>query len=297
MGLKDFIKKKASKISYSKLGSKSTKIIQEKLSDSKDSIKLDSRAIRLRYHRIRNDSFKDIESGKVRLNKPIFIVGVPHSGTSVLSSTFKTHPKIAMWTEAPEVWEPYWAEGVDSEYNRLVPVNEDYVETMDMLRITDAFYRYTKSQHRTRFMNKNPRNTVRISYMRKIFPDAKIIHIFRDPRDVVNSITRNMPEFMIEQICDRWINSINQVREQTKEIPKSDFYEIRYEEFCVRPREILTEAYRICELNTDDGIIEKLPNSLPNFNGKWKTEMNEKYHKLLKEKLGNKMLELGYSWD
>ena len=137
--------------------------------NSKKKYDFDSRNIRLRYHRLRKISYNETFEKGLRLEKPIFIIGVPHSGTSVLSSTFKQHPDIAMWTEAPEVFEPYWAEGVDSEYNRLVSVGEDYVESFDILRITDAFYRYTKSKRKTRFMNKNPRNIVRISYLKKIF--------------------------------------------------------------------------------------------------------------------------------
>ena len=86
-------------------------------------INLDSESIRIRYHRIHKNDYTGL-----KLKKPIFIIGVPHSGTSVLSSLFNIHPDVAMWTEAPEVWEPYWAEGVDSDYDSLVPVEENYVK-------------------------------------------------------------------------------------------------------------------------------------------------------------------------
>lgn len=252
---------------------------------------LDSESIRIRYHRIHKNDY----TGS-KLKKPIFIIGVPHSGTSVLSSLFNIHPDVAMWTEAPEVWEPYWAEGVDSDYNRLVPVEENYVKDFDIERITDAFSRYVSSQGKTRFMNKNPRNTVRISYLKKIFPDCKIIHILRDPRDVVNSITRNMPDFMIEEICERWINSINHVKIHSKSISKSDFYEIKYEEFCERTKEILTESYKMCDLEINETILEALPSKLTNFNGKWKTEMENKLHTILRKKLEFEMTKKGYQW-
>jgi len=288
---KEILKNSKLGISEPSSNSKIVKVVKA-IIDSKPEFSADSLIIRRRYHRIREQFYEKNST----LVKPILIVGVPHSGTSVLSSTFKNHPDIAMWTEAPEVWEPSWAEGVDSEYNRLVPMNEDDVTEMDIQRVTDAFFRYLKSQNKSRLMNKNPRNTVRINYMRKIFPDAKIIHIYRDGREVVNSITRSMSEFMIEQICDRWVNSINEFKKQSEKIPNSDIYEIRYEKFCESPRKIIAEAYQMCELRVDEKILNIIPTKFTNFNGKWSKEINEKYHPMIREKLEPTMKELGYQW-
>lgn len=270
-------------------------LIKKNFSYPESSIAFESRRIRERYHRIRSKYYDDVTSGKIKLEKPILMIGVPHSGTSVLASIFSSHPDIAMWTEAPEVWEPYWAEGIDSEYNRLVPKYENEVEDMDVLRITDAFYRFVASKKRTRLLNKNPRNTVRINFMKRIFPDAKIVHIFRDGRDVVNSITRGMPDFMIEKICDRWINSLNEVKNQLKKIPSSDFYDIKYEDFCERPNEIIIDVFEKFELKVNEKIQNKLPTKLPNYNGLWKKEMNEKYHDLLEQKLSPTLKIWGYN--
>jgi len=272
------------------------KILKKNLTSQDFEFKPDSKSIRERYHRIRKSSYNEFQSGKVSLEKPIFMLGVPHSGTSVLAETFRLHPDIAMWTEAPEVWEPYWSEVVDNEYNRLVPRYAKDVETMDVLRIKDAFGRYVKSQNKTRLLNKNPRNTVRVEFLRKIFPDAKIIHIFRDGRDVVNSLTRNVPDRMIEEICELWTNSIREFKNQSKNIPSPDLYEIKYEEFCERPNEILIEAYDKCELSINDVITGRLPTKLHNFNGKWKNEINENYHEVMRKKIEPMMIELGYVW-
>ena len=268
MGLKEKILRKGSEF--------------KKTLDDDKTIKYDSKQIRERYHRIRISEFGDSFGEKTNLFKPIFIVGVPHSGTSVLVSTFRIHTDLANWTEAPEVWEPYWTEGQDSEYNRLEPKYETDVEEIDILRIRDAFSRFVKTENKNRILNKNPRNTVRIEFIKKVFPDAKIIHIFRDGRDVVNSITRNMPSFMIETICDRWSNSLKEVKNQSAKIPKEDFIEIKYEEFCEKPREIIMNAYDKCELKYDDILISKVPEKLHNFNGKWKTEMKKEHWNLLR---------------
>jgi len=252
--------------------------------------------IRIRYHRIMENDFNVTQLKKETLDKPIFIVGFPHSGTSVLTSIFKEHPDLANWTEASEVWESFWEEGLDEDFDKLVPKYEKDVDPIDSLRIKDAFYRFLNSQKKKRFVNKNPRNTVRILYIKKMFPDAKIIHIYRDGREVVNSVTRNLDESMIEIICDRWVRVMNEVKKQKKEISDSDFYEIKYEDFCESPRDIIISAYQKFEIPIIERQIKKIPDKLHNFNGKWSLEINRKHHNILKNKLEPTMKKLGYEW-
>lgn len=251
--------------------------------------------VREKYHRIRQKFYFDYDDNNSKLDRPIFIIGFPHSGTSVLTSIFKEHPDVANWTEASEVWEPYWEEGlIDDDFDTLKPKYESDVKQIDILRITDAFSRFVKSQKKDRLVNKNPRNTARISYIKKIFPDAKIIHIIRDGREVVNSLTRNTDGSTIEKICESWIKSLNEVQQQSSKISKSDFYEFHYEEFCDFPKKIISKAYEKCELRLIERQLNKIPDKLHNFNGKWKEEMKEEYHDLVRKKLEPIMRELGY---
>jgi len=256
-----------------------------------------SEKIRSRYHRIRMKSYEANNKKKDKLFKPIFIIGFPHSGTSVLTSIFKDHPLVANWTEASEVWEPYWEENLqDDEYDKLTPKYEKDVKQVDIMRISDAFNRFLKSQKKDRILNKNPRNTVRINYIKKIFPDAKIVHIIRDGREVVNSLTRNTDGSTIEKICERWINSINEVKSQSSKILKSDFYEMYYEDFCDNPKKNISKAYEKCELPLIEKQLNRIPDKLQNFNGKWREEMKVEFHSLVRKKLEPTMLELGYRW-
>ena len=43
------------------------------------------------------------------------------------------------------------------------------------------------SQHKTRFVNKNPWNTLRIGYLAKLYPDAKFVYIIRHPHRMLRS--------------------------------------------------------------------------------------------------------------
>ena len=252
--------------------------------------------IRIRYHRIMENDFNDTQLKKETLDKPIFIVGFPHSGTSVLTSIFIEHPDLANWTEASEVWESFWEEGLDEDFDKLVPKYEKDVDPIDSLRIKDAFYRFLNSQKKKRFVNKNPRNTVRILYIKKMFPDAKIIHIYRDGREVVNSVTRNMDNSMIGKICERWVKTIDEIKKQQSKVSKLDFFEIKYEEFCEKPRYIIEKAFQICELKINESQKERIPSKLHNFNGNWMNEIDNEYHSLMRKKLEKTMQKLDYIW-
>ena len=56
----------------------------------------------------------------VTLEKPIFIIGCPRSGTTIAKDLFDIHPNLAVWSEAGIVWdrenyynknaEHYWPE-------------------------------------------------------------------------------------------------------------------------------------------------------------------------------------------
>ena len=59
-------------------------------------------------------------------------------------------------------------------------------------------------------MDKSPRNSLKIPFVRKIFPEAKFIHIVRDGRDTSLSINKE------------WVN-LTQIFEGTNEEPGFDY--------------------------------------------------------------------------
>lgn len=121
------------------------------------------------------------------VKKPIFVLGVPHSGTSWLGRVISQHPDIAYLPEANFVW--MW--GNAHKENDLLTA-EDLTP-----RIKDHIYkkicRHVRSEGALRVCDKTPRNSLRIPFIYSLFPDAKIILIIRDGRSVIRSInTRSL---------------------------------------------------------------------------------------------------------
>ncbi len=113
-----------------------------------------------------------------------FIVGAPRSGTTVLGDILSQHPRIVTW------YEPHFV------VEKHVPCREDDVlttaEAGELARryIRQQFSRYGQLAGAEVVVDKSPRNSLRIPFLRSVFPDAKFVHIVRDGRDTVLSMRK-----------------------------------------------------------------------------------------------------------
>lgn len=116
-------------------------------------------------------------------NNPfVFIIGSPRSGTTILGEILDKHNNISQWYEPYFVWDRYF---------RNFPHDERTAEEATpkvQKQIYTDFLRYKKKTESNIIVDKSPRNSLKILFIRKIFPQARFIHIVRDGRDVTLSI-------------------------------------------------------------------------------------------------------------
>ena len=119
------------------------------------------------------------------LDRPVFIIGAPRSGTSLLFDVLRTSNRLAHWPgEAHEVWEADYhpaLRGWDSNV-----LDADDVTPQAAARIRRSFVLLTGS--RRRLIGKTPRNCFRIPFVDALFPDARYVFLRRDGRDNINSL-------------------------------------------------------------------------------------------------------------
>jgi hypothetical protein len=120
-----------------------------------------------------------------RLERPIFIIGAPRSGTSMLYAILRSSPQLAHWPgEAHEVWEADhhpalrgWDSNVLTAADAADPA---------AARIKRSFFLVTGTKRR--LVDKTPRNALRVSFIDALFPDALYVFLQRDGRDNINSL-------------------------------------------------------------------------------------------------------------
>lgn len=116
-----------------------------------------------------------------KLSKPIVVLGAARSGTKMLANLLKKHPDVAYLEEPNYIWKRTngWV-GHD-----MLPASLATPELIAQIR--EVFIKYMEKQGKTRFCEKTPANTLRLPFVLEVLPDAKVIHILRDGRDVAVS--------------------------------------------------------------------------------------------------------------
>jgi tetratricopeptide (TPR) repeat protein len=132
--------------------------------------------------------------------QPIFIVGFPRSGTTMIEQTLSAHPLISAGDELPIVGELTGL--IPRMLNSPLAYPEafaelwlgDQLEGLDNLR--DYYLQRARQLGALRkgarwFTDKMPLNETHLGIIGLIFPQAPIIHLLRHPLDVVLSVFSN----------------------------------------------------------------------------------------------------------
>lgn len=161
----------------------------------------------------------------MKIKKPVFIIGCPRSGTTLLHAILKTSPDLWSYhTESHFVWENYVPykndityavyltdkdckekdrEELEARYSERVYKNNFFSELTKYLfynrfnALMKPFYwlwRKTlatlrsNSKQEYRVLDKTPPNTYRVGFLAEAFPDAKFIYITRDGITNISSL-------------------------------------------------------------------------------------------------------------
>ncbi|MDQ4065588.1 MAG: sulfotransferase, partial [Actinomycetota bacterium] len=131
------------------------------------------RLIRAAHQARRATKFPSLLFG-VAVERPVFIVGAPRSGTSLLYTILRRSSQLRHWPgESHEIWEADVhpaARGWES--NVLGP---DEAAPDVAARIRRSFFLVTGKKHR--LVDKTPRNALRVPFVDAIFPDATYVYL------------------------------------------------------------------------------------------------------------------------
>ncbi len=122
--------------------------------------------------------------------RPIFIVGCPRSGTTLLRRIVDSHPSISCGPETRILWGFRTME--ENNWDSLVGFGlsrhqwhanvRDFFETLHR--------NYAEQQHKPRWADKSPDYALMLDYIDELYPECQIIHIVRNPRDVIDAWRR-----------------------------------------------------------------------------------------------------------
>ena len=195
--------------------------------------------------------------------RPVFVLGCPRSGTTLLQLMLHNHPRIAIPPETRFLVAAYHSRSsfgdLREESNRraladfIVRRRQTlfYDLGLDPHEITEeiatgpptlgsalgiVFRAYARRFNKPRWGDKRPGYYQDIPALLQLFPDAQIVHLIRDGRDCVASL-KVMPWFQqdIYAAISTWMEAIGIARRAARGLAPGAYCEVRYEQLVADP--------------------------------------------------------------
>lgn len=183
---------------------------------------------------------------------PIFIVGMPRSGSTLIEQILAGHPQICSTNELPFI--ENIARSLDQQGGLAGTIAGLGSDKQRALR--DTYYAQVAPHLETGnafFTDKWPDNFWFISLIFAVIPEAKIINIVRDPLD--NAIGQfrqyfakgNAFSFSFPGILDYWSNYL-QVMNHWNQVFPGKILHVSYEQLASNPQQEMETVYEYCGL-------------------------------------------------
>lgn len=187
-------------------------------------------------------------------NKPIFVVGMIRSGTTLMEQLISAHPSVAGAGELR-----YWPDVALT----LLDETSLSLDVSKMEAVCNGYLGILKKRSESaRFVtDKMPTNLWMLGFIHSCFPNAKIIDMVRDPVDIAFSIWMTFfgkpPPFANNKrnIVDA-IRQHERLRQHWHRVLPADRYlQVRYEDLTADPETVMRKVLAFCSLSWDEATI------------------------------------------
>jgi tetratricopeptide (TPR) repeat protein len=208
-----------------------------------------------------NQSLQNITPTK----RPIFILGMPRSGTSLVEQIISSHKEVFGAGEINTLITPILEKMLSNEKDKNIFSDKDLFSMRK--KYLDSLAQLSTSANVV--TDKTPANFQYIGIILSMFPDAKIIHLKRDPRAICWSIYQsnwyengyrfsyNMDDLvtfygLYSRLMEFW----------HKKFPEK-IYDVCYEDLTTNQEEETKKLLEYCELDWDENCLNFHKNKRP----------------------------------
>lgn len=192
--------------------------------------------------------------------RPIFVVGVVRSGTTLMEQILASHPAVAGAGELPEFSSfaarcdkvaeahggyPHGFANVPNDV--LTAFAEEYLAQLDRVDSVSE-----------RVVDKMPGNLLHVGMIHTLFPNATIIRIRREPRDVCVSALKNHLDFPLCHLrkTARFCLACDRLDDLWNEVLPGCMLNLKYEELVTDLETNVRRLIKHCGLEWDDRCLE-----------------------------------------
>jgi tetratricopeptide (TPR) repeat protein len=213
------------------------------------------------------DKFKLIENLD---STPIFILGMPRSGTTLVEQILSNHPRVFGGDELDFLTvmvEKYF----ENRSAGLFLENIINIDKEDLKKIGQKYISELKkiSGNSERVTDKLPINFKWVGLIKIILPNSRVIHCVRNSKDNCLSIFKNYfinPKlnfaYNLEEICG-FYNLYSDLMTYWKNTLPKFVFDIQYEKIIDNPEHEIRNLLKICNLSWDDNCLKFYNNKRP----------------------------------
>ncbi|GAA3218482.1 sulfotransferase [Actinocorallia longicatena] len=197
------------------------------------------------------------------MERPIFIVGCPRSGTTLLQLMLHAHPRIAIPPETRFLLPAYYRRAewgdldepahrqrlaewiVTTRGHKFDDLGLDPAATIAEMAaapptlgsmLGTVLRAYAASHGKPRWGDKRPTYIRYLPDLIRMFPDAQFVHLIRDGRDCVGSLKQmSWWKYDTAYAINTWARAIDNGHEAGRRMPPGSYYELQYEHLVADP--------------------------------------------------------------
>lgn len=216
------------------------------------------------------------------IHSPIFIVGCGRSGTTLLRTMLNHHSQVAIPLESlfiidylraasrvdPDRWQPLflqeyelaeWGSVFSPEDFEGCETAKDYVDRIHEL--------YMREHGKSVWGQKTPRFVRHGHFLKSVYPDARFIHVIRDPRAVVSSLIRSNVHYSNAYFgAHRWLRDVSAGMKLKQDFP-DDVLAVRYEDLVLQSESTLRTICAFLNLAFEPGMMDYHHTGPAEYNG------------------------------
>ena len=186
---------------------------------------------------------------------PIFVVGAPRSGTTLVRMMLDSHHRISCGPESHFLIDlRALAERHERRFARFGNGRAD-VDARVRSFFEDVHVDYMTQRGRQRWADKTPRYTLHLEYIDRLFPEAQHIHVIRDGRDVVASHRERWGYRSAVKAAGRWVHHVEAAQRFGRGPAADRCYEVRYEELVREPEPTLRPLFEFLGEPWDPNVL------------------------------------------
>ena len=208
------------------------------------------------YHKLINELMQvsSISSYLESDFTPIFIVGMPRSGTTLVEQILAAHSQVAATDELVKLGHLSIELEQAGGYAKFLDTPDADIAIRMQESYSGAITQYNRSA--PYLIDKNPNNFLHIGLIKLLYPKAKIINVVRDPLDNAMGVYRRYFDkgyefsYSLEGIVFHWQGYVSLMNHWNTLLP-GQIYHLDYAKLASQPKAETAKLLAYCGLNDE----------------------------------------------